>query len=347
MAKKNQVRRYGYEWGGQRKQWWQKTTTTILVIALAAGIGWFAYEPAYNFIMNMGGNLHTAATPPPSSAAAEPTPPTPPTAPTESAPAPAPSSSTSLPVATPPPEQVRSGLPQKTYYLSAQTLQSKEQLAIALDGIKAKGGNGVMFDLKNDRGEVLYDSALPIVAKNLALAEQPYSLAETLEAIRAAGLAPVGRIFAFKDSTSTASLTEGAVKYMNSKVNWLDNAKASGGKSWLNPNSAVARDYILELVDEAATAGVSCLVLDGVQFPDGLSLHLATYGGIPDKSAVLADFVRSAQQRAEKSGVKVYPVVMLSAAAGINDLPYGESPAKVMSAAGQAILDVRPEQFGL
>ncbi|MEG1777430.1 MAG: putative glycoside hydrolase, partial [Angelakisella sp.] len=199
-----------------------------------------------------------------SSAAAEPTPPTPPTTPTESAPAPAPSSSTSLPVATPPPEQVRSGLPQKTYYLSAQTLQSKEQLAIALDGIKAKGGNGVMFDLKNDRGEVLYDSALPIVAKNLALAEQPYSLAETLEAIRAAGLAPVGRIFAFKDSTSTASLTEGAVKYMNSKVNWLDNAKASGGKSWLNPNSAVARDYILALVDEAATAGVSCLVLDGV-----------------------------------------------------------------------------------
>ncbi|MEG0752318.1 MAG: putative glycoside hydrolase [Angelakisella sp.] len=331
MPKRYKVRRYGYEWGGQRKQWWQKTATTILMIVLAAGIGWFAYEPVYNLVMNMGNG--------PSNLTPSSVPPTSQSAPPSSVP------ENPVPESTPQPES--SGLPEVLYYLPEATIQNKDQLSAALAEIKAKGGTGVLFDLKNETGVVLYNSTLPIVTKNLALAVQPYNLGDVTAAIQAAGLTPVGRLFAFKDTTSTASMTEGAVKYMDSKVNWLDNAKADGGKAWLNPNSPISRDYILQLVDETTAAGLDYLVLDGVQFPTGLSLQLATYGGTPDKSAVLADFLTTAQQHAEKNGAAVYPVIGLDAAAGVNAVPYGTNPEKLIAATGRAVLDIRPEQFGI
>lgn len=329
MARKYKVRRYGYEWGGQRKHWWQKILVSLMVVAVAGGIGWLAYEPVYNFVVGIGES--GTAKPPVSS----------------SSPA-MPPAATPQPGATPAPQEAQvSGMPSRLYYLPEAIIMNTAQLNIALADIKAKGGDGVMFDLKNEAGLVLYDSSLPIVTENLALAEQTYSLAQLTATIKGAGLAPVGRLFAFKDHTATASMNEGAVKYMDSKVNWIDNAKADGGKAWLNPNSALSRDYILQLVEETTASGVSCLVLDGVQFPTGFSLNMATYGGIPDKSAVLADFVTAARQKAEASGGELYPVVSLDAVAGINAIPYGEAPHKLIAAAGQAVLDIRPEQFGI
>lgn len=327
MAKKYKVRRYGYEWGGQRKHWWQTTLISLLVVAVAGGIGWFAYEPVYNFVVGIGSSR--PAQPDQSSSQVTP-------------------DATPEPSAAPaPPEMQSGGMPSRMYYLPAATIMNKALLDTALADIVAKGGDGVMFDLKNEAGLVLYDSSLPIVTKNLALAEQTYSLSQLTAAIQEAGLTPVGRLFAFKDHTSTASMNEGAVKYMDSKVNWIDNAKADGGKAWLNPNSALSRDYILQLVEEATAGGVHCLVLDGVQFPTGFSLNMATYGGIPDKSAVLADFITAARQKAEGSGGELYPVVTLDAVAGVNNTPYGEAPEKLIAAAGRAVLDIRPEQFGI
>lgn len=327
MSKKYKVRRYGYEWGGQRKHWWQTTLVSLLVVAIAGGIGWFAYEPVYNFVVGIGSSRPVQPDLPSSGVMPEATP-----------------QPSAVPVV---PEVQTGGMPSRMYYLPETTIMNKTLLDAALADIVAKGGDGVMFDLKNEAGLVLYDSSLPIVTKNLALAEQTYSLAQLITTINEAGLSPVGRLFAFKDHTATASMNEGAVKYMDSKVNWIDNAKADGGKAWLNPNSALSRDYILQLVEEATAGGVSCLVLDGVQFPTGFSLGLATYGGIPDKSTVLADFVTTARQRAEKNGGELYPVVSLDAVAGVNSIPYGQSPEKLISAAGRAVLDIRPEQFGI
>ena len=64
---------------------------------------------------------------------------------------------------------------------------------------------------------------------------------------------------------------------MDSPVNWIDDSKANGGKPWLNPNDKEAQDYIIALVEEAAGNGLGAILLDGVQFPEGVSLNLATY----------------------------------------------------------------------
>ena len=140
--------------------------------------------------------------------------------------------------------------------------------------------------------------------------------------IRQAGLVPVGRVYAFKDRTATAHMYESAVKYMDSPVNWIDDSKANGGKPWLNPNDKEAQDYIIALVEEAAGSGLGAILLDGVQFPEGVSLNLATYGntGTLDKSAILADFLARARGAGEGAGGQVATTVNLISAAGLSNV---------------------------
>ena len=158
----------------------------------------------------------------------------------------------------------------------------------------------------------------------------------------------MGRLFAFKDRTATAHMYDSAVKYMDSEVNWIDDSRDNGGKSWLNPNNREAQDYIIALTEEAVGMGLEAVLPDGVQFPEGVSLNLATYGntGTLDKSAILTDFLTRARGAAEGKGGYIATTVNLLSAAGLSDVRYGDDVAAVISAAGRAVVEVMPEQFG-
>lgn len=333
MRKRQKVRRYTYEYGGQKKIWWKKTLSIASIVLVAGLLGWFGYQPVYDLVVNgMAGQVQ----PPPSTSAPASESAVPPPAASQQPEAPAPSAESTA------------GLPTSTYYLPPAVVGDNTSLGAALAHIKTLGGTGVAFDLKDSTGLVLYKSALPEVITSFAQSEAPYDLAGVMQAVKAAGLTPVGRLYAFQDSTATSAtaMNGGAVKYMDSKINWLDNAKADGGKAWLNPNSAIARDYILKLVEETTGMGLGCVILDGVQFPTGLSLSLATYGGVPDRSAVLAAFLQTARGLAEKNSAVLYPVITLRGLAGLDETPYGAEPGKLIAAAGTVLINVEPRQFG-
>ena len=238
--------------------------------------------------------------------------------------------------------------PQSAAYLPPEVVEDKALREAALASMKQKGMDGVIFDLKDQQGMVRYQSGLELVESNRAQAERAYPLPEVIEEIRQAGLVPVGRVYAFKDRTATAHMYESAVKYMDSPVNWIDDSKANGGKPWLNPNDKEAQDYIIALVEEAAGNGLGAILLDGVQFPEGVSLNLATYGNIGtlDKSAILADFLARARGAGEGAGGQVATTVNLISAAGLSNVRYGDDVGKVLEAAGLAVVEVMPEQFG-
>lgn len=328
MPKHRKIRRFEYEWGGQRRQWWKHFLLSAAMVVVFGIVGWVSYQPLYNLVMGI-----EQQEPAPSSQSQP-----------ESL---ASSQSQSASVAQPEPAKI-GGLPERTYFLPGAVVASPAQLEQQLAAIKAAGGTGVAFELKNAKGVVLYKSALPQVTQALTQGENPYDLPTVLGAITDAGLTPVGVLHAFQDSTATsaASLSDGAVKYMDGPVNWLDNAKADGGKAWLNPNSPIARDYILALIEETTGMGVSNLILESVQFPTGFSLHLASYGGTPDRPTVLADFLKQAKTVAQKNDAQLYPVVTLAALVGANDIPYGPQPGKLLEAVGQGVVDVSPAQFG-
>ena len=325
------IKHYDYGRTQQRKQGRRAVVVTLLMTAAALAVGWFAYPPVYEMVTGYEALLSQRQDPDPSQPVT---------------PQPEPSSVSSSQEE--PGGEEMAVFPQSAAYLPPEVVEDKALREAALASMKQKGMDGVIFDLKDQQGMVRYQSGLELVESNRAQAERAYPLPEVIEEIRQAGLVPVGRVYAFKDRTATAHMYESAVKYMDSPVNWIDDSKANGGKPWLNPNDKEAQDYIIALVEEAAGSGLGAILLDGVQFPEGVSLNLATYGntGTLDKSAILADFLARARGAGEGAGGQVATTVNLISAAGLSNVRYGDDVGKVLEAAGLAVVEVMPEQFG-
>ena len=325
------IKHYDYGRTQQRKQGRRAVVVTLLMTAAALAVGWFAYPPVYEMVTGYEALLSQRQDPDPSQPVT---------------PQPEPSSVSSSQEE--PGGEEMAVFPQSAAYLPPEVVEDKALREAALASMKQKGMDGVIFDLKDQQGMVRYQSGLELVESNRAQAERAYPLPEVIEEIRQAGLVPVGRVYAFKDRTATAHMYESAVKYMDSPVNWIDDSKANGGKPWLNPNDKEAQDYIIALVEEAAGNGLGAILLDGVQFPEGVSLNLATYGntGTLDKSAILADFLARARGAGEGAGGQVATTVNLISAAGLSNVRYGDDVGKVLEAAGLAVVEVMPEQFG-
>ena len=326
--KEFKIKRYDHARVQKRKQGARAAAATVLLGVAALVVGWTAYPPVYDFITSWE---------PPAPSAPEPPDPVPGPA--------VPEPPSVIPEEEPEQEAV---FPSSAVYLPPEIMEDEERLEQELASLKEKGVTGIVFDLKDATGIVRYQSELERVALNRAQSETAYDLQQKTARLRQAGMTPVGRLYAFRDRTATAHMYESAVKYMNSTVNWIDNSQANGGKPWLNPNNTEAQDYIIALAEEAARNGVGTILLDGVQFPEGVALDLATYGntGPLDKSAILAGFLARAKAAGDRTGSQVAVTVNLISAAGLSDVRYGDDVGSLLAAAGCGVVEVMPEQFG-
>ena len=204
------IKRYDRERIQKRKQGMRAAAFTVLLGVAALTAGWFAYPPVYQFVTTWEPpSLQPSV--PDSPGVSEPEPPS--SQPEE-----------------PEEEPVGAGIfPARTAYLPPEVMMDDQRLEEELHALQAQGIDGVVFDLKDALGVVQYQSALEQVSYNRAQGENAWSLPQRLNLIRRAGLTPVGRLYAFRDRTSTARMYESAVKYMNSTVNWIDDSQANGG----------------------------------------------------------------------------------------------------------------------
>ncbi len=335
MSKGYKVRRYGYDRRQQKKR---RTAGVILTVAIIVGAcvaGWFLFEPVSEWVKDFAEEQkhkielqkEESQKPKPE----KPTPDNPDQEPEE------------------PPAPETAAFPALTVQLSPAELLDPAALTAKLQKLKAEGYDAVLFDLKDKDGAVLYESALPAVLENPSQQAARFDLAEVIRKVKEAGLTPVGRLYAFRDRLGARGMPEAAVKFNYTETNWIDNSADAGGKSWLNPVSPQAQDYLLALLEEAAGAGLETIVLDGVQFPEGYSLELATYAApnvTVDKSAVLAGFLEKAVARVEAKNATLWTTFGVSVTAGVNEVRCGTDPAKVIKAARHVVVDVAPAQFG-
>lgn len=172
-----------------------------------------------------------------------------------------------------------------------------------LEQAAAAGFNGVVFDLKDDKGCLHYASAveqgaavLRTQASRLA-ADQVLPMETLLAAaahLREKGFEPVPRLYAFKDQVAPYALANVKIGVEGSPASvWHDANPSKGGVPWMNPCSTDAHRYMSALAGELKTAGFSLVLLDGVQFPD--REYSADYGsselaGLP-RGQVLSRFV--------------------------------------------------------
>ena len=204
---------------------------------------------------------------------------------------------------------------------SVDTTEKATQLAAQL---AQQGITHAVLTLKDDRGYVYYNSAVPLAQS--ALSSATVDAASIAGIFRQAGITPVAGLCAFKDSIAPYADRSAAVKYGNeANVTWLDTSAELGGKPWLNPNSAVAQQYIADLIAEVRDLGFETVLVQNLQFPEGYGLELAGYGEMTVSKQELLAQVGQRYQSIE--GVEVWFEFPSAAILGQSVESYGASPA--------------------
>lgn len=129
--------------------------------------------------------------------------------------------------------------------------------------MKAAHLNAVVFDLKDDWGNVLWPSKVPL-SKSVqkVLIRDPKAV---IKAFHDEGIYVIGRMVSFKDSKMPYARPDLAVRFKPGKrLFWA-------GAGWIDAYSPEVRDYLIDLALEWQGFGIDEIQLDYIRFPKGRS----------------------------------------------------------------------------
>lgn len=167
----------------------------------------------------------------------------------------------------------------KALYVPYNRLGDEEYLQDTVKQVRRKNANSVVIDFKTRQGKLVYSSLQENAVKGKCALYDNDTVRGALDIFEGAEIAVIARIYCFEDRAVANSAPELAVKYMNTDVNWLDGKDEKGGSPWLNPYSKQVRSYLAGIAGEISSFGVSAIMLESLQFPDGENTSGATYPG--------------------------------------------------------------------
>ncbi|MEG0178125.1 MAG: putative glycoside hydrolase [Oscillospiraceae bacterium] len=231
------------------------------------------------------------------------------------------SQSTAQDVSSAPVVAVQNGSKGKWAYVAISSVSTPESAQNTARALKADGFCAAVLELKDARGFIYYQSAIPIAQDSLSAST--VDAAAVAKAFTDNGITPIASISAFKDASAPRTDKNIAVTYQDQKeFLWLNNKAEAGGVPWLNPYSDGAVTYITDILNEVLTAGFKEVILSGVQFPSGYGLELAGYNTGADtrtKDAVLKDCVTKWQTLCEENNAACWFEYSSVAALGEGD----------------------------
>ncbi len=175
-------------------------------------------------------------------------------------------------------------------FLPHGILSNSENLNAFVSTAKEQNITDVVITVKDEAGFIYFDSDYK-PAQYIQNKAQIFDLKSVIKTLHDNGLNAVAQLHCFKDNIGGRIKNAGVLYSENHGVVWLDDEKEKGGKSWLNPYSDEAREYLEYLVDEVVDLGFDVIMLDSVRFPGGYQLY-AYYGeNLPSREQALRSFV--------------------------------------------------------
>lgn len=162
--------------------------------------------------------------------------------------------------------------------------------------------NALVIDLKDDWGNVTYESELPIVTE-LDTAKRIIRMEKLMPLLEEHDIYPIARIVVFKDSVLAKKKPEWSFLNPDGSV-W----KNGRGESFVNPYLQEVWDYNIEVAKEAARLGFKEIQFDYVRFPEGFEKRadVLTYDRTDDaRTEVIAEFVAKAREALHPLGARV------------------------------------------
>jgi hypothetical protein len=163
--------------------------------------------------------------------------------------------------------------------------------------------NALVFDTKEEKGRVLYDSAVPFARESGAI-EVKYDVRSVLAQAKEHGLYTITRIVAFQDPYATVLNRAAAIKDSEGNV-WTTNQ----GLGWMDPTNRESWQYPIDLAVEACQLGFDEIQFDYARFPSDGDVSTAQYsiGSVDAATRVetIGAFLAEARDQIHEAGCAV------------------------------------------
>jgi hypothetical protein len=208
-------------------------------------------------------------------------------------------------------------------------------------GLADEGLTAIELDVKDEDGQIGFDTRSVPLAKRIGAAQSFYSAREAARLVHSKGLYLIGRIVVFEDPILSHARPDLAVRRSDGSV-WQDAA----GLGWTNPYDKRVWDYNIAVAAAAAKNGFDEIMFDYVRFPSDGDVENAVYRntrGLAKNDAVPA-FLKYASRRLEPLGVRVSAALFgLSAA---RDMGIGQIPRRIAKHVHAIYAMTYPSLFG-
>jgi hypothetical protein len=198
--------------------------------------------------------------------------------------------------------------------------------------------NTLVFDTKNEKGAVRYESKVPGAAM-LIVYNAPSVLAQAKEQ----GLYTITRIVAFQDAPRARNFPETAIRDLNGDI-WVDAA----GQAWVDPTNPEAWEYPIALGVEACQLGFDEIQYDYVRFPtDGDIENIAWSQPIDEelRVATIDAFLTKAAETIHQAGCVVSADIFGIVMSTTNDQGIGQRVTDLSGAADAISPMIYPSHY--
>jgi hypothetical protein len=213
----------------------------------------------------------------------------------------------------------------RAVHMSAQAWASDALREPVLRLIREKRIDTVQLDVKDESGEIGYDSQVPM-AKKIGAGTNNYDARAVIDQLHGAGVRVVGRLVAFRDPVlAEAAWRSGSKDLVVQDETGSPWSGGYGGFAFTNFANPEVRAYNIELAVEAASLGFDDVLYDYVRRPDG-PLARMTFPGLttsPEQS--IADFLGDSREavrpRGAFVGASVFGIAARSGSDVAQDIP--------------------------
>jgi hypothetical protein len=173
--------------------------------------------------------------------------------------------------------------------------------------------NALVFDTKQEGGQVLYDTSVA-KAHEIGAVAPWYDPAARVEEAHEAGLYAITRVVTFEDALWVAA-------------NPLE--KLAG--PWVDPRATGARKYNLDLAREACELGFDEIQFDYVRFPAGRTAQVSGQLALSqaDRVAAIESFLQQARELLQPMGCAVNAAIFGIVASTTDDQGLGQRPEEL------------------
>ena len=204
-----------------------------------------------------------------------------------------------------------------------------------------QGLTALELDVKDENGEVGFESQAPATARAIGAAKPFYNPREAAQAAEAAGVYLIGRVVVFEDPVLATRRPELAIGRRGGGV-WTNSA----GLAWTNPYDERVWKYNVDIAVAAVKAGFDEIMFDYVRFPTDGDLSSAVFNDKRKeaKTVTIGRFADYARSRLEPLGARVSAAVFGLTAT--REMGIGQKPSRLAEDLDAIYPMVYPSHFG-